>query len=94
MTPELVHIYQELAKIGAYFIQHSNDPKLHLIVIQKPTISNIYEFAVREVQRQLLLHLFGSEDVPSLLSQTELHFRQLPIIRYQGKKSARYLSEV
>ena len=63
MTPELLHLYQELAKIGAYFIRYPNDSKLHLIVIDKPTISKIYEFGVPEVRRQLLLHLFGTEEL-------------------------------
>jgi hypothetical protein len=44
MTPELLHLYQELPKIGANLIRYANDPKLHLIVLDKPTLSNIYEF--------------------------------------------------
>jgi len=86
MTPELLNLFQEISKIGAYFIQYSNDPKIHLVVIDKPTLSNIYEFGVPEVRSQLLLHLFGPEDLQPTLSQTELLLRQLPVIHYQGKK--------
>jgi hypothetical protein len=82
MTPELLHLYQELSKVGAYFIQYPNDLKLHLVVINKPTIINIYEFAVPEVQRHLLLYLFGPDDLEGTLPQTELLLRQLPVIQY------------
>jgi len=82
MSPELLHLYQELHKIGAYFITYPNDPKLHLIVIDKPTISVIHEFGVPEVRRQLLLCLFGPEDLQQSSSQTELLLHQLPVIQY------------
>jgi len=92
MTPELLNLYQELSKIGAYFIRYPNDPKLHLVVIDKPILLNIYEFGVPEVRRQLLLHLFRSEDLQPTLSQTELLLRQLPVIQYRGKKRSSNLS--
>jgi len=87
MTPELLNLYQELAKIGAYFIRHpKNDPKLHLVVIDKPTLSVIIEFGVPEVRRQLLLHLFGPENLQPTWSQRELLLHQLPVIQYRGNK--------
>jgi hypothetical protein len=70
MTPELLHLYQELSKIGAYFIRYPNDPKLYLNGINKPTTSNINEFGVLEVRRQLLLHLIGPEDLQPTLPKT------------------------
>jgi hypothetical protein len=79
--------------IGAYLIRYPNDSKLHLVVISKPELSNIYEFGVPEVRRQLLLHLFGPKDLQPTLPQTELLLRQLPVIQYQGKKSCSNLSE-
>jgi len=88
------NIYQELAKIGGYFYQIKKDSKLHLIVIDKPRLSNIDDFAVPEVQRQLLLYLFGPGNLQPTLSQTELLLHQLPVIQYRGKKSCSYLSEV
>ena len=63
MTLELLHLYQALHEIGANCIQYPNDPKLHLIVISKLTPSNTYEFGLLEVRKQLLLHLFGPEDL-------------------------------
>jgi hypothetical protein len=70
MTPQLLHLYQELSKIGAYFKRYPNNPKLYLNGINKPTISNIYEFGVPEVRRQLLLHLIGPEDLQPTLPKT------------------------
>jgi hypothetical protein len=87
MTPALLHLYQELAKIGAYFIRYPNDCKLQLIVKQNSMISNIFEFGVPEVQRQHLFHLFGPQDLQSSQSQTELLLRQLPVLQYRGKVS-------
>jgi hypothetical protein len=49
MPPELLHLYQQLAKIGAYVIRYPENPKLHLIIIDNPMISNRYEFGVPEV---------------------------------------------
>jgi hypothetical protein len=94
MTPELLQLYRKLYKIGAYFYRQPKKPGLHLIVIHKPTFSDIYEFGVPEVQRQLLLHLFGPENLQSALPPTELLLRQLPVIQYQGKMSCSHLSEV
>jgi hypothetical protein len=86
MTPELLNLYKELYKTGAYFFRYKKHPGLHLIVIDKPKISLLYEFGVPEVRRQLLLHLFGTENLQPTLSQTELLLRQLPVIQYRGKK--------
>jgi hypothetical protein len=94
MTPELLHLYQELYKTGAYFYRNPRNPGLHLIVIDKPKISLSYEFGVPEVRRQLLLHLFGPENLQSTLPQTELLLYQLPVIQYRGKKPCSNLSEV
>jgi hypothetical protein len=94
MTPELLHLYKELYKTGAYFYRNPRTPGLHLIVINKPTINLSYEFGVPEVRRQLLLHLFGTENLQPSLSQTELLLRQLPVIQYRGKKSCSTLPEV
>jgi hypothetical protein len=94
MTPELLHLYKELYKTGAYFYRNSKNPGLHLIVIDKPAISLCYEFGVPEVQRQFLLYLFGPEDLQSSLLETELLLRQLPVIQYRGKKSREILPEV
>jgi hypothetical protein len=63
MTLGLLHLYQELHKIAAYFIQYPNNIKLHLIIIQKPMSSNIYEFEVPLVRRLLLLHHVGIENL-------------------------------
>jgi hypothetical protein len=82
MTPELLHLYQELPKIGANFIRYPNDPKLHLIVPDKPMLSNIYEFGTPEVRRQLLLHLFGPQNLQSAMPKTALLLRELPVIQY------------
>ena len=62
MIPELLNLYKELYKTGAYFYRNNKHPGLHLIVIDKPKISLLYEFGVPEVRRQLLLYLFGSEN--------------------------------
>jgi hypothetical protein len=94
MTPEQLHLYQELYKTGGYFYRKPRDPGLHLIVIEKPAISLIYEFGVPEVRRQLLLYLFGPADLQPSLSQTELLLRQLPVIQYRGKKPSSNLPEV
>jgi len=56
MTPELLHLFQELYKTGSYFIRYAKDSKIHLILINKATIGIAYEFGVPEVRRQLLLH--------------------------------------
>jgi len=92
MTPEFLNLYQELSKIGAYFIRYPNDSKLHLVAIDKPILSIIYEFGVPEVRRQLLLHLFAPEDLQPTLSQTELRLHQLPVIQYREKKPGSNLS--
>jgi hypothetical protein len=94
MTPELLHLFQELYKTGAYFYRNPRNPGLHLIVINKPKVSLLYEFGVPEVRRQLLLHLFGPEELQSPLPQIELLLRQLPVIQYRGKKSCGILPEV
>jgi hypothetical protein len=94
MTPELLHLYQELYKTGAYFYRNTKNPGLHLIVIDKPVINLSYEFGVPEVRKQLLLYLFGPEDLSRTLPQTELLLRQLPVIQYRGKKSGSSLPEV
>ena len=94
MTPELLHLYKEVYKTGAYFYRNPRNPGLHLIVIDKPAISLSYEFGVPEVRRQFLLYLFGPENLQSSLSQTELLLRQLPVIQYRGKKSCSTLPEV
>jgi hypothetical protein len=91
MSPELLHLYQELHKVGAYCIQYPNDPKLHFIVINKATISITYEFGVPEVRRQLLLHLFGPGNWQSALPQTELQLHRLPVKQYRGNKFRRNL---
>jgi hypothetical protein len=82
MLPKLVQLYQELRNVGAYFTQYPNDSKLHLIIIDEPTISSIYEFGVPEVRRQLLLHVFGPENLQPALPQIELLLHQLPVIQY------------
>jgi hypothetical protein len=94
MTPELLHLYQELYKTGAYFYRNPRKPGLHLIVIDKPALSLSYEFGVPEVRRQLLLHLFGSENLQRSLPETELLLHQLPVIQYRGKKSCGNLPKV
>jgi hypothetical protein len=63
MSPELLHLYQELHKVGAYFIQYPNNPKQHLIIIKKSMVSITYQFGGPEVRRQLLLHLFGPKEL-------------------------------
>jgi hypothetical protein len=94
MTPELLHLYKELYKTGAYFYRNPRNPGLHLIVINKPAISLLYEFGVPEVRRQLLLYLFGPENLQPALPQTELLLHQLPVIQYRGKKPCGSLPEV
>jgi len=94
MTPELLHLYKELYKTGAYFYRKKNQPGLHLIVIDKPRINLSYEFEVPEVGRHLLLYLFGSEDLQRALPEAELLLHQLPVIQYRGKKSSSSLPEV
>jgi hypothetical protein len=94
MTLEFLHLFKELYKTGAYFYRNKKHPGLHLIVIDKPKISLAYEFAVPEVRRQLLLHLFGSEDLQRTLPETELLLRQLPVIQYRGKEPSGTLPEV
>jgi hypothetical protein len=80
MTPELLDLFQELYKTGAYFIRYHS--KLNLLVIYIPTINIPYEFGVPEVRRQLLLHIFWSENLQPTLPMTELLLRQLPVIQY------------
>jgi hypothetical protein len=94
MTAELPHLYQELYITGAYFYRNPRNPGLNLIVIDKPQISLSYEFGVPEVRRQLLLYLFGPENLQPSLLQTELLLRQLTVIQYRGKKSCSNLPEV
>jgi hypothetical protein len=94
MTPELLNLYKELYKTGAYFFRNHKNPGLHLIVIDKPKISLLYEFGVPEVRRQLLLHLFGAENLQRTLPETELLLHKLPVIQYRGKKPRSYLPEV
>jgi hypothetical protein len=94
MTPELLHLYKELYKIRAYFYRNKKQPGLHLIVINKPKISLAYEFGVSEVRRQLLLHLFGTENLQRALPEAELLLRQLPVIQYRGKKPSGTLPKV
>jgi len=94
MSPELLHLYKELYKTGAYFYRNNKQPGLHLIVIDKPRINTIYEFGVPEVRRQLLLHLFGSEELRRTLPETELLLHKLPVIQYRGKKPGSTLPEV
>jgi hypothetical protein len=93
MTPELLHLYKELYKTGADFYRNKK-PGLHLIVIDKPKISLIYEFGVPEVRRQLLLYLFGSENLQQPLPETGVLLHQLPVIQYRGKKPISNLPEV
>jgi hypothetical protein len=94
MSPELLHLYKELQKVGAYIIRYPNDPKLHLIVIDRLTLTNTDEFGVPEVRRQLLLYLFGPENVQSAMPQTEQRVCQLLGIQYRGNKFCRNLPEV
>jgi len=94
MTPELLHLYKELYKTGAYFYRNPQQPGLNLITIDKPRINLLYEFGVPEVRRQLLLYLFGSESLQRTLPETELFLHQLPVIQYRGKKPLGVLQEV
>jgi hypothetical protein len=94
MTPELLHLYKELYKTGGYFHRNALKPRLHLIVINIPQISLANEFAVPEVRRQLLLHLFVTENSQQSLPETKLLLRELPVIQYQGKKPCSSLPKV
>jgi hypothetical protein len=94
MTLELLHIYKELYKTGAYFFRNPKNPGLHLIVIDTRKISLAYEFGVPEVRRQLLLYVFGSDDLQRALPEAELLLHQLPVIQYRGKKPSGTLPEV
>jgi len=94
MTPELLDLYKELYKTGAYFFRKRNQLGLHPIVIDKPRINLAYEFGVPEVRRQLLLYLFGSENLQRALPEAELLLHQLPVIQYRGKKPLGTLPEV
>jgi hypothetical protein len=62
MTPELLNLYQELAKIGGDFVRYPNRPRLHLIIINAPMINIINEFGVPELRGELLLNQFGTEN--------------------------------
>jgi hypothetical protein len=94
MTPESLHLYKELYKTGAYFYRNKKQPELHHIVIKKPKISLAYEFGVPEVRRQLLLYLFGSENLRQALPETKLLLHQMPVIQYRGKRPSGTLPEV
>jgi len=65
-----------------------------LVVIDKPTINIVYEFGVPEVRRQLLLYLFGPENLQQALSPTEVLLHKLPVIQYRGRKPCGILPEV
>jgi len=93
MTPELLNLYKELYTTGAYFYRNNKHPGLHLIVIDKPKNSLLYEFGVPEVRKHLLLYLFGTENLWRTLPETELFLRELPVIQYRGKKPINTLSE-
>jgi len=82
MTLELLQLYRELYKTGACFFGDKKDLKLHLIVIDKPRVNLFNEFGVPEVRRQLLLHLFGSENLRRAFPETELVLHKLPVIQY------------
>jgi len=86
MEPGQLRVYQELYQTGAFLYRLPKEATLHLITVRKPLLTNIYEFGVPEVRRQLLLHLFGPEDLQPILSQTELLLHELPVIQYRGKK--------
>jgi hypothetical protein len=94
MTLELLNLYKELYKTGAYFYRNNKNPALHLIVIDKPKISLLYEFGVPEVRKQLLLYLFGSENLQRTLPETELLLHKLPVIKYPGKVPSGTLPEL
>jgi hypothetical protein len=49
MTPELLHLYKELYKTGAYFYRQNKQPGLHLIVVDKPKTGLLNEFGMPEV---------------------------------------------
>jgi hypothetical protein len=94
MTSELLHLYKELSKTGAYFHQNKTQPGLHLIVIDKTKISLAYELGGPEVRKQRLLYLFGSENLQCALPETEMRLHQLPVIHYRGKRTCNTLPEV
>jgi hypothetical protein len=94
MTPELLNLYKELYKTGAYFFPNNKHPGLHLIVIDKPKVNLLYQFGVPAVRRQLLLNLFGSENLHRTLPETELLLHKLPVIQYRGKEPSSALPEV
>jgi hypothetical protein len=94
MTSELLNLYKELYKVGSYIIPYPNDPKLHLLGIKKPAISNIDDFGLPEVRRHLLLGLLGPENLQPSLPQTELLLRQLPVIQCRGNTLGSNLPEV
>jgi hypothetical protein len=86
-----LRVYQELYKTGAFVYRLLEDTVLHLITIKQPTQSIAYEFGVPEVRRQLLLHLFGPEDLRPTLSPSELLLHELPVIQYSGGKPSGFL---
>jgi hypothetical protein len=88
MTSELLKIYQALYKTGVYYIQHSNDPKLQLVIIPPTTISSVHDFVVPDVRRKLLLHILGTEDVCGILQTPAVCLHYLSVIQYRGKKSS------
>jgi len=59
MKEELLHLYKELYKTGAYFYRNPQEPGLHLIIIDKPRINLLYEYRVPEVRRQLCCIYLG-----------------------------------
>jgi hypothetical protein len=94
MSPELLHLYNELYKTGAYFDRNPRNPGLYLNVIDKWQVYQINEFEVPEVRSQLLPYLFGTENLQHSLSQAELLLRELPVIQSLGKKPFSPLPEV
>jgi len=94
MSLELLRLYKELYKTGAYFYRDPRTPGLHLIVIDKPKINLLYEYGVPEVRGQVLLHLVRKESLQRTLPEGVLLLRQLPVIQFRGKKSRGILPEV
>jgi hypothetical protein len=94
MTSELLKLYKELCKVGSYIIPYPNDPKLHLLGIKKPAISNIDDFGLPEVQGHLLFGLLGPENLQPSLPQTELLLRPLAVIQCRGNPPGSNLAEV
>jgi len=86
MSLEVLYLYKDLHKIEYYLIPYTNNAKLHLILIQKPTLRHRYDFGVPEVRRYLRFHLFYPEDLQPTLPKTELLLRQLPVIQCSGKE--------